>query len=81
VVTITNNENIVLEQVAIYDINGKTTKTQTFNKENEVQLNIGNLAASIYMVHLKTAEGTAVKKLVKKKKLLNQKNPTIGRIF
>ncbi|WLD22558.1 T9SS type A sorting domain-containing protein [Flavobacterium dauae] len=65
-VTITNNENIVVEQVTIYDISGKVINTQTFNKENEVQLNVEHLASGTYMLHIQTNEGTAVKKLVKK---------------
>jgi len=65
-VTITNNENIVVEQVTIYDISGKVINTQTFNKENEVQLNVEHLARGTYMLHIQTNEGTAVKKLVRK---------------
>src|SRR5690606_28623908 len=64
-VTITNNENIVVEQVTIYDISGKVINTQTFNKENEVQLNVEHLASGTYMLHIQTSEGTAVKKLVR----------------
>src|SRR5690606_39216260 len=64
-VTITNNENIVVEQVTIYDISGKVINTQIFNKENEVQLNVEHLASGTYMLHIQTSEGTAVKKLVR----------------
>ena len=66
VVTITNNENRLVNQVAVYDVTGKLISTQSFNNETEIQLNVENLASGTYMLHLQTAEGTAVKKLVKK---------------
>lgn len=65
-VNITNNENYLVNQVVIYDVTGKQLSTQTFNNESEIQLNIENLASGVYMLHIETNEGTAVKKLVKK---------------
>lgn len=65
-VTITNNESMLVEQVTIYDSIGKQLSTQTFNNQTEIQLNVENLASGTYMLHLQTAQGTAVKKLVKK---------------
>jgi len=66
VVNITNNENMQVQQVTVYDIAGKQLNTQTFNNETQIQLNVENLANGTYMLHLQTAQGTAVKKLVKK---------------
>src|SRR5690554_156437 len=66
VVTITNNENISVEQIQVFDISGKTVKTQQFNNENQVQLNIEELASGTYMLHIQTNEGMAVKKIVRK---------------
>jgi len=65
-VNITNNENMLVQQVTIYDIVGKQLNTQTYNNETEIQLNVENLASGTYMLHVETAQGTAVKKLVKK---------------
>src|SRR5690606_11442768 len=65
VVTITNSENIGVEQIQVFDISGKAVQSYIFNNENQVQLNIEELAAGTYMLHIKTNEGTAVKKLVK----------------
>ncbi|RRA91082.1 T9SS type A sorting domain-containing protein, partial [Paenimyroides viscosum] len=45
---------------------GKQLRTHTFNNEAEIQLNVESLASGTYMLHLQTAQGTAVKKLVKK---------------
>src|SRR5690606_10991413 len=66
VVNITNSENMVVNQVTVYDIAGKQLSTQSFNNDAEIQLNVENLASGTYMLHLQTAQGTAVKKLVKK---------------
>jgi len=66
IVTITNNENIGIEQIEVLDISGKTIKSLNYNKENEVQLNLGDFASGMYLLHIKTNEGVAVKKVVKK---------------
>ena len=66
VVTITNSESIGIEQIEIFDISGKTVKSLSFNNENEVQLNLGDFASGMYLLHIKTNEGVAVKKVVKK---------------
>jgi hypothetical protein len=66
VVNITNSENMVVNQVTVYDITGKQLRTHTFNNEAEIQLNVESLASGTYMLHLQTNKGLAVKKLVKK---------------
>ncbi len=66
IVNITNNENMSIKQIEIYDVAGKLINTQNFNKEAEIQLNIEPLTSGTYLLHLHTNEGVAVKKLVKK---------------
>lgn len=66
IVTISNNENIGVKQIEVFDISGKTIKSQEFNNENEVQLNLANVASGMYLLHIKTNEGTAMKKVMKK---------------
>ena len=66
IVNITNSENMLVEQVTIYDVNGRQLNTETFNNKTEIQLNVENLASGTYMLHIQTNQGTAVKKLVKK---------------
>src|SRR5690606_39429125 len=58
-VNITNNENMYVKEVAVYDTTGKLISTQNFNEQTEIQLNVENLASGTYMLHLKTEEGTA----------------------
>src|SRR5690606_4560231 len=57
VVNITNAENMLVNQVTVYDISGKQLSTQTYNNETEVQLNVENLASGTYMLHIQTTEG------------------------
>jgi len=66
VVNITNSENVLVNQITIYDVTGKQLSTQNYNNETQLQLNVENLASGIYMLHLETNQGIAVKKLVKK---------------
>jgi len=66
VVTISNNENIGMEQVMISDLNGRTVRTYELNRQAEIQLNISDLNAGIYIFNVKTKEGTAVKKVIKR---------------
>jgi len=66
VVNITNSENHLVNQVVIYDVAGKELSTQTFNNKSEILLNVENLASGVYLLHIETKEGTAVKKLIKK---------------
>src|SRR5690554_1953672 len=65
-VTITNSENRQVNQIAVYDVSGKLLTTQNYNAGEVLQLNVANLASGTYLLHLRTTEGVAVKKLVKK---------------
>jgi hypothetical protein len=66
IVNIINSENLSIKQIETYDLAGKLIKTQNFNNETDIQLNVESLSSGIYMLHLQTKEGTAVKKLIKK---------------
>ena len=66
IVNITNGENMLVSKIEVYDITGKLIKTENYNNKTEIQLNVEHLASGTYLLHLKTNEGTAVKKLVKK---------------
>lgn len=66
VFTISNNENIVVDYIDIYDISGRKVKSKSYIMENEAQLNIETLTSGLYFLHIKTNEGIAVKKIMKK---------------
>jgi hypothetical protein len=65
-VTITNNDNMPVQEVTIYDMAGKKLSTQIFNNQTEIQLNVAQLASGTYLLHIQTTQGTAVKQLIKK---------------
>src|SRR5690606_29558877 len=45
VVTITNNENMLVNKIEVYNTTGKLINTQNYNNEAELQLNVENLAS------------------------------------
>ena len=65
-VNITNTENIEIEKITVFDVNGKLIDTKIFNKQSKVQLDVDAFAAGTYLLHIETNEGIAVKKVVKK---------------
>ncbi|RRA96072.1 T9SS type A sorting domain-containing protein [Paenimyroides viscosum] len=64
--TVTNSENITIKELTVYDVNGKTIKEQKGSFEKEHTLNVDNLSAGTYLLHIKTESGTAVKSFIKK---------------
>lgn len=65
IVNITNTENLSINQIEVYDLSGKLINSQTFNVAPVTRLNVENLPSGSYILHLKTNEGIAVKKLIK----------------
>lgn len=68
VLNITNNNNIKINKIKLYNENGKFIKEENYNTENNIQLNIENLQSGIYMLDLETDHGSATKKIIKKLK-------------
>ena len=65
VLTISNNDNILLTDVNITDINGRTVKILKVNNLSEVQMNVSELTAGVYFMNITTDSGKAVKKFIK----------------
>lgn len=65
VVTIANNENILVNGVTVADLNGRTVKTANFAGVSEAQVNISDLSTGIYMMTVSSDKGTLTKKIVK----------------
>src|SRR5690554_856428 len=66
IVTIANSEAIGIKELLVYDVKGKQIFTHSYKDEHQVQLNIEDLASGTYFLHIKTDQGTGVKKLIKK---------------
>lgn len=62
IINITNNENLGIELIKIYDTKGKLINTKTFSREPNVQLDISNYAVGTYLLQISTTNGTAIKK-------------------
>jgi len=60
-----NSKLATIQSVVVSDINGRTVKNVAFNQTN-VQVNVSDLNAGIYMVTINSEEGSTVKKFVKK---------------
>lgn len=65
IINITNSENIGVEEIKLYDINGKLIETKTYDMESTIQLDVSAFAAGTYLLHIYTTDGTAVKKVIK----------------
>lgn len=65
VLNISNNDNIVLNNVEINDINGRTIKTIEANNVSEIQINVAELSAGVYFLNINSDAGSAVKKIIK----------------
>ncbi|MBA5792322.1 T9SS type A sorting domain-containing protein [Flavobacterium sp. xlx-214] len=66
VITITNTESIGIDKITVTDINGRIVKTNNYSQQAEIQLNVSDLNAGVYILNVSTKEGTATKKIIKK---------------
>jgi hypothetical protein len=65
VLNITTSENILVSNVSITDINGRTIQNTSVNNLTEAQINVGALNSGIYFLNIDSDAGKAVKKFVK----------------
>lgn len=59
-------ENQIIEEVSIYNINGKLLYQFTPNKLDEAYINISNLYQGVYFVAIKTQRNLVTKRIIKK---------------
>lgn len=66
IVTLSNSDNIRINSINVTDLNGRTVKTITYSDAPaDIQINIGDLSAGVYMMNIDSDQGKAVKKIVK----------------
>ena len=66
VINLTNTESIRVNSVSITDLNGRVVKSVKFtDAPSDIQINVADLSSGMYMMNISSAEGTAVKKIVK----------------
>ena len=65
VISISNNENIVLNSIKITDINGRTVKQIQADEINAAPINVSELSSGVYFMTISSNAGNAVKKFIK----------------
>lgn len=65
ILNISNKTNDLINTVQITDLTGKTVKESNFIAKSSIQMNIGDIAAGVYMMTIKTDKGSITKKIVK----------------
>lgn len=66
IINISNNENMGINKVTIVDLKGSVVRTINYNQEYNVQVNVSDLNAGIYIFNVETNDGVAMKKIIKK---------------
>lgn len=64
-VTVNNTLNALISNVQITDLNGRIVKTDNFASSTEIQVNISDLSAGVYMMNINSDQGSVTKKIVK----------------
>ncbi len=65
-ISVSNESNIMIENLMVYDIFGKLIHVERMNLANGVQtIDIGNLSTGVYLVKLIGEKGSTTKKLIK----------------
>ncbi len=65
IVNISSSENIGVNSVSVADLNGRTVKQLKFNNISNVEVNMSDLSAGMYMMTITSEQGTATKKILK----------------
>ncbi|NUY81643.1 T9SS type A sorting domain-containing protein [Flavobacterium sp. MAH-1] len=65
VVNISSSDAIAVNQIQITDLNGRVVKQNQFDGVAQAQINVADLASGVYMMNITSAEGVAVKKIVR----------------
>ncbi len=60
------SQNSAIEQVTLFDIQGREVRRENFESSLNIRLDIGSLTPSVYFMVVKTEHGSVTKKVVKK---------------
>ena len=64
-INVFNARNYDITKITITDFNGRIVKENKFNNLSNVQVNIADLPAGMYMIDIKSSEGIATRKIIK----------------
>jgi hypothetical protein len=65
ILNVSNKANDLINNIQIKDLTGKTVKESNFIAQSTIQMNIADIAAGVYMMTIKTNQGSITKKIVK----------------
>ena len=65
ILNVSNKANDLINNIQIKDLTGKTVKESDFIAQSTIQMNIADIAAGVYMMTIKTNQGSITKKIVK----------------
>ncbi|MCO6149357.1 T9SS-dependent choice-of-anchor J family protein [Flavobacterium sp. NRK1] len=65
VLNINNSENILIDTIAVTDLNGRTVKSFTLDGVSNAEINISDLASGVYMMTISSDNGKVIKKVIK----------------
>jgi hypothetical protein len=64
-VNISNTAKINIQSVVMVDVNGRIVKMAEYNNVSDIQINISDLSAGMYLMNITSDQGTATKKIIK----------------
>jgi Secretion system C-terminal sorting domain len=62
-INVTNNDGINVNEIIVTDLNGRVVKSNKFDNVSNIQLDITDLSTGMYMMNIKSDQGTATKKV------------------
>lgn len=65
VISVSNAENILVNGITITDLNGRIVLNNKYEAVSNIQINVSDLAAGVYMMTINSDKGSSVKKIVK----------------
>lgn len=65
-ITVKNENNMLINSIVVNDINGRIVKTQSFENLPNIEMNVADLASGIYMMKINSDKGSITKKIIKK---------------
>ncbi|WP_169628033.1 T9SS-dependent choice-of-anchor J family protein [Flavobacterium soli] len=65
IVNLNNDANILMNEVKVTDINGRTVKSVKLNNVSNTQVDISDLASGVYLMNVSSDQGTITKKIIK----------------
>jgi Secretion system C-terminal sorting domain/Cleaved Adhesin Domain/Fibronectin type III domain len=65
IINVSNADGINVSEITVTDLNGRVVKTNKYDSVSNVQINISDLSKGMYMMNIKSDQGTAIKKVFK----------------